>query len=240
MSGRRSIYRADLHLHSCLSPCGSLDSSPTRIAQRAASLGLDLIALTDHNSALNCPTFARACHAHGIVPLFGLEATSTEEVHCLCLFEGVEESLELGRLLYQHLPEIPNIPEISGDQVFVDEEETIIGSVEKQLTAAASLSMDQIAAYVLDLNGLFIPAHIDRYVNSVSSQLGFLPEAPYSAVEVTKNPCPVDTRAYPVVTNSDAHYLHDIGIRFTSFEARAATFEGYAAALREGRVKPHF
>lgn len=232
-----SWYRADLHLHSCLSPCGDLECSPSAIAATAQQRGIALAALTDHNSALNCPAFAEACSRSGINALFGMEATSREEVHLLCIFETVEQALEMGQVLYSALANIPNNPEKLGDQVYVDVEEVILGTVDKHLTAAVSYSADEINELVVARGGLFIPAHIDRAVTSMQSQLGFLPHGDYSAVEVTKSPCPLDTWDYTRVCDSDAHYLDDIASRWFEFEAHAPNFAGLKQALASGAVR---
>ena len=58
----------DLHLHSCLSPCADDDMTPYNIAGMAMLLGLQLLALTDHNSAKNCPAFFSACREYGSFP----------------------------------------------------------------------------------------------------------------------------------------------------------------------------
>jgi 3',5'-nucleoside bisphosphate phosphatase len=231
---------ADLHLHSCLSPCGDLECSPRAIARHARERGLDMIALTDHNSALNTPSFRTCCLQEGVVPVFGIEATSTEEVHLLCLFETVEQALRLGEILYDALSDIPNNPDLFGDQVYVDAEEFILGEVEKHLTGAVHYSLEAIMEQTLDLGGLFIPAHIDRPVNSISSQLGFLPEAPYSAVEITRPDISLDTCNLPRIANSDAHFLADIGVRCTRYTARSLDFAGLRHALETHRAEPLF
>lgn len=230
-------FRADLHLHSCLSPCGDLESSPSAIAATARERGLDVVALTDHNSALNCPAFAEACVRSGLSALYGMEATSREEVHLLCLFESVEQAIEMGERLYELLANVQNIPEKLGDQVYVDVDENILGSVEKHLIQAVDLSVDEIMSMVLDRGGLFIPAHIDRTMNSMGSQLGFLPPADYSAVEITRSPCPIATYDYPRVCNSDAHFLPDIAARWFAFEADRPDFAGLREALRARRIR---
>ena len=71
----------DLHLHSCLSPCGDNDMTPANIAGMAKIIGLDLIALTDHNSCKNCPAVAIAAREYGLLFLPGMELTTAEEVH---------------------------------------------------------------------------------------------------------------------------------------------------------------
>ena len=230
------LFRADCHLHSCLSPCGDLEASPSAIVETAVDRGLDLIALTDHNSALNCSTFSQAAERAGISALYGIEATTREEVHVLCLFDSPHGALELGETIYQALPNIPVIPERYGDQVYVDIDDMILGEVDKHLIYAADYSIDELLEIVTAAGGLFIPAHIDRAVNSIYSQLGFLPDAPYSAVEVTKFPSPMDTRGNPVISDSDAHFLTDIGSRSFTFEAEAPTFEGLKNALARHEV----
>ncbi|TVQ38757.1 MAG: PHP domain-containing protein [Spirochaetaceae bacterium] len=230
-------FRADLHLHSCLSPCGDLECSPSAIAVTAKQRGLDLVALADHNSALNCPAFAEACRREGVAALYGIEATSREEVHLLCLFATVEQALDAGELFYRALADVQNIPAKLGDQVYVDVDENILGAVEKHLVGALDYSVDEICEAVNSRGGLFIPAHIDRSVNSMGSQLGFLPHAPYAAVEVTRSPCPLDTHDYTRICNSDAHFLDDIAMRWFAYEAETVSFAALRDALAAKRVR---
>jgi hypothetical protein len=199
---------------------------------------LKLIALTDHNSAENTPAFRDACTREGLGALFGMEVTTREELHVLCLFETVDAARSLSNELYEALPDIPNDPARFGDQVYVDVDEVILGEVDKYLVSAASWSMEEAMDRCHALGGLFIPAHIDRSMHSVWSQLGFLPAGPYDAVEITKDPCPVATGDAAIVTNSDAHYLDDVGTRRFSFEAERPDFAGLRSALQAGTVTP--
>ena len=141
---------ADFHNHSCLSPCGSLDLSPRVLADLAASRGIKVLALTDHNSSLNCPAFAKVCPPLGILPLFGMEATTQEEIHILCLFTGLESSLAFGEYAYGLLMPFVNNPAKTGDQVYVDEEDNIEGEVEYYLVNPLELSVDEIGARVAE------------------------------------------------------------------------------------------
>lgn len=213
------IFTADLHIHSCLSPCGSLEMSPRAIVSQARERGLDLIALTDHNSALNCPAFAAACLEFGQPALFGLEVMTREEVHILCLFSTVAQALELGERIYRLLPDVENDPERMGDQVYVDAQDVILGEVGKYLGNAADLSIADLEHLVLDADGLFIPAHIDRPAFSMTSQLGFLPDGSYTAVEVSRYPPEDPVEGYTIITGSDAHYLESIGTKPFRFNA---------------------
>lgn len=193
--------------------------SPRAIASALAELNINLAAITDHNSALNAPAFAQACHEYGVTPLFGIEAQPQEECHILCLFADLESVQILSDELYQAMPMIMNIPEKMGDQVYVDEEENIIGEVDKYLVSSADISLDDLAARVVELGGLVIPAHVDRPSFSLTSQFGVIVDGPWDALEVVKMPgCSeegpaFDTRGYPLITSSDAHYPENIGQR---------------------------
>jgi PHP family Zn ribbon phosphoesterase len=212
--------------------------SPAALAARASELGLDVIAITDHNSALNCRAFDKCCKDLGILPVFGIEVTSIEEAHVICLFETADQAEELGRLIYDKLPPILNKPEKFGDQVYVDSEDNILGEVEKYLVSAAEISLDELCALVHKLEGLYIPAHIDKPLFSIPSQLGFLPQMDYDALETTVIPCPVDTGSYPIIQNSDAHYLGDIGKRCCVYEAQSRDFSSISRAIMQKKITP--
>jgi PHP family Zn ribbon phosphoesterase len=220
--------RADLHIHSCLSPCGSLFNSPSEIARSARRAGLDLIALTDHNSSLNCEAFLEACAREEIAGICGMEATSAEEAHCLCLFENLETALDFSAFIRDHQQKVPLRSERMGDQVVVNLSEEIIGTVDYLLISATDLSIDEMEAQVHSRGGLFIPAHVDRRAFSLTSQLGFIPRSNYDALEWyhRDNPRIADYPEYPAISNSDAHDLESIGRKSFAFEAEAAGFAG--------------
>jgi hypothetical protein len=191
----------------------------------AAARGIKVLALTDHNSSLNCPAFARLCPRRGIIPICGMEATTSEEIHVLCLFGGLEASLAFSEYAYRILIPFPNDPEKTGDQVYVDEEDNIEGEVENYLINPLDLSVDAIGPKVAEFGGITIPAHVDRPAFSMYSQLGAVVPGPWAALECTRIP-PVrgpgsagpggrslDTLGYPLITSSDAHYPEHIGRR---------------------------
>jgi len=208
----------DLHNHSCLSPCGSLEMSPRRMLEIAAARKLKVMGLTDHNSSLNCPAFAKLCPQFGIIPLFGMEATTSEEIHALCLFTSLEASLAFSEYAYSILTPFLNNPEKTGDQVYVDEEDNIEGEVEYYLVNPLFLSIDSLGAKVAEYGGIVIPAHVDRPAFSMTSQLGVVVEGPWAAIECVRLPPamdnqPLDTLGYPLTTSSDAHYPEHIARR---------------------------
>jgi PHP family Zn ribbon phosphoesterase len=201
----------DLHNHSCLSPCGSLEMSPLFIAEQAAARHLKVMALTDHNSSLNCPAFAKVCPRFGIIPIFGMEATTSEEIHVLCLFTSLEASLAFSEYAYSILTPFLNNSEKTGDQVYVDEEDQIEGEVEYYLVNPLALSIDEVGLKAIEYGGIAIPAHVDRPAFSMTSQLGVIVDGPWTALECVRIPPalngqPLDTLGYPLITSSDAHY----------------------------------
>jgi hypothetical protein len=214
---------ADFHNHSCLSPCGSLELSPRQLVGIAAAKGVKALALTDHNSSLNCPAFAKACVHFGIIPVFGMEATTSEEIHVLCLFTNLQASLDFSSYAYSILLPFLNNPEKTGDQIFVDEDDYIEGEVENYLVNPLELSIDEIGAKAGEYLGIVIPAHVDRSAFSMTSQLGVIVKGPWAALECVRIPPvividprqtqPLDTLGYPLTTSSDAHYPEHVARR---------------------------
>ena len=138
------VAASDLHIHSALSPCGSLEMSPSAIVAEAKRRGLQAIAVTDHNSVENALIARRVGERLGVKVFCGMEAQSVEEVHLLVLFEDPEEARLFWEEVYPSLPEIPNNPEYFGDQVVVDEEENILRFEEKLLLNSLTLSLGEI------------------------------------------------------------------------------------------------
>jgi len=226
---------ADLHIHSCLSPCGSLEMSPKRIAAEAAARHIEMMAITDHNSCRNAPAFNECCNRQGIVPVFGMEVTSIEEAHVVCIFEGTPEALDFGEYIESRLPEVRGSSRMGDDQVYVDAEENILGQVNKLLIAATDISIDQIVTMVHERGGIVFPAHIDRPAFSIVMQLGFLPDLLYDAIECVNPNCNIDTLGLPIITNSDAHYPEDIASRPSEYQMDTPSFNGLRTALSRQR-----
>lgn len=226
----------DFHIHTCLSPCASLDMDPAEIARVAAERGLRAVAATDHNSARNAPAFAAACARHGLLGLYGMEITSAEEIHCLALFDTPEAAEAAGAEIERRLPRFKNIPEKLGDQPVVDAEGNILDFVDNYLGSATDLPFTRIPGWVAERGGLFIPAHVDRPAFSVLSALGTLPEEAGPILEVTRFGLAEISARYggdhALVTDSDAHRLGEVGEARTEIAWREGA-EFSVAALRE-------
>lgn len=233
--------RADLHIHTCLSACGSLRMSPARIVRRAQAAGLDAIAVTDHNSARHVPLADRLCREAGLVLVPGLEAHTSEEIHVLCLFETAEAALAFGEVLYERLPPVRCVPEKMGDQVVVNEREEILETVERYLVNATNWTLTEMIEEVRAAGGLAVPAHADRPSSGVFGRLGFLPPLPCPTIEVSprydveKDPAGLSAR-HRLMTGSDAHEPDQIGGAFTRIPVAERTARAILDALRSDPV----
>lgn len=232
-------FRADLHIHSLLSPCGDLDMSPSRIIREAAGKGLDIIGITDHNSTKQAQLVFEIGEENGIFVMRGAEVTSREEIHNLVFFENTEDLQNFQLYLDSHMPKIKNKPYISGYQIVVDCEEMIEYEEKWSLAVALDVSLEQLARKVHELNGIFIPAHIDRFVNGIYRQLGIFPsglEADALEISWRSNPKQFvkshpEISGYTIVTNSDAHHPQDIGRVSNIFRIKSLSFDEIRMAL---------
>lgn len=211
-------YYYDLHIHSCLSPCADNDMTPYNIAGMAALNGLNLIALTDHNSCGNCKTFFHACKTYGIVPVPGMELTTAEDIHMVALFPSLEDALSFEEELKPYKATIKNKPEIFGDQLYMGIGDEPKGIEENLLIMASSLDLQSAAELVRSHNGAAFPAHVDRESNGVIAILGDIPPEPnfnYAEFNDSDN-IPTYREKYeilknmPVLCSSDAHHLWDV------------------------------
>lgn len=213
-----SRYFCDLHIHSCLSPCGDDEMTPANIAGMAVINGLNIVALTDHNSSKNCPAFFKQAKALGIIPVAGMELTTAEDIHVVCLFRELEDALKFDEFVDGKRIKIKNKPDIFGHQHIRDENDDICGEVEDLLINAAMLSLEEAFAEVLRRGGVCYPAHIDRQSNGIISTLGTFPEDPaFTAYELNDADSDEEYREkFPIIkglaraVSSDAHYLWDI------------------------------
>ena len=171
-------YRYDFHIHSCLSPCGEDDMTPANIAGVGALVGLQIMALTDHNTCKNCPAFFRAAKRYGIVPVPGMELTTAEDIHVVCLLPSLEAALDFDREIERRRMPIPLNERIFGRQLIMDEEDHVIGTDPHFLLPATDVMIDDVPALVDRFGGVSYPAHVDREANGVIATLGTFPDIP--------------------------------------------------------------
>lgn len=203
----------DLHIHSALSPCGDNDMTPNNIVNMSVLKGLDVIAVTDHNSCGNVRAVMRAAEGK-ILAIPAMEVETSEEVHVVCYFSDIESCEEMGRVVFERLPDIKNRTDIFGNQYYMDENDELVGEEERLLVNATSMDIYSVFENVKKLGGIAVPAHIDRTSCSVLSNLGFIPpDLAVDTVEITKKNIErmtPDYNKYNIITSSDAHYLENI------------------------------
>ena len=204
---------SDLHIHSCLSPCANDDMTPANICGMAVLKGLQMIAVTDHNSARNLPAVKACCDAYGLLMIPGMEITTREEVHLLGYFETVEQALDFSEFLRPHMPPKKNKPQFFGNQYVMDEDDNIIAEEDELLIGASDLRLAELTRIIRERGGVPVPAHINRGSNGLLINLGMMPdELGFTAVEVWRAlPCAHTPQAGKVILHSsDAHNLGDI------------------------------
>jgi 3',5'-nucleoside bisphosphate phosphatase len=237
--------RADLHIHTCLSPCGELTMSPQAVVARAREAGLDLIAVTDHNTTENAAAVIAAATGPGLAVLPGIELATAEEVHLLGLFETGADLAPFQKEVYRNLPDVEAKMKFVEDQVLVDADDYVTGFCPRCLFGATRFDVQEAVDLIRCHGGLVIACHVDRDSFSILSQLGFIPAGlALEAVEVSPRMSPAEARAAfgslggrTIVRFSDAHRPEEIGAAVTEFTMEAPTLGEIRKALAgaEGR-----
>lgn len=234
-------FIADLHIHTCLSPCADLTMSPKRVIEKALEKNLNIIGVCDHNSAENVVAAKNVALKKKIAVLAGMEVSSVEEVHVIALFDDVSLVLKLQKIVYESLPLEENKEEYFGQQIIANEFDEIEGYNKKLLISATTLTLKRIIYEIHNLGGLAIAAHIDRESYSVIGQLGFIPQdLEFDALELSPNISESkaldrfpEIKEFPLISSSDAHFLKDIGKSTTSFFLNEPTIYEIQNALKK-------
>lgn len=204
----------DLHIHSCLSPCSDDEMTPNNVCQMAKIKGLDVIAIADHNCAQNCQTFVNVGRHLDLIVIPAMELQTKEDVHLLCYFPDCESAIAFQQEVEAVSIKLPNKPLKFGNQILSDECDEKIGEIQHALILSTGVSTNEACRWVENKGGVVVPAHIDKKVNSIVANLGFIPEdIGIKTVEITQR---ADSEwiknyhAYRIIRNSDAHQLEQI------------------------------
>jgi PHP family Zn ribbon phosphoesterase len=233
-------YAFDLHIHSALSPCADKEMTPNNIVNMAVIKGLDIIALTDHNSGANLEAVGRCAEKAGLLFVPGMEVETAEEVHLVCLLPDIANALELGRQVAGALPAVANREDIFGRQLIMDENDIVTGEEKQMLITATRLTADEAFQMVRRLGGVVIPAHVDRSSYGIISNLGIIPEnLCVGTLEISQNCDKYLFRAarpeldrYGLIKSSDAHFLGDILERESFLELESFSVQALLEALK--------
>lgn len=227
-------YYYDFHIHSCLSPCGDNDMTPNNIAGMATLCGLNIVALTDHNTTKNCPAFFSAAKQHGIIPIAGMELTTSEDIHVVCLFERLEEAMAFDLEVEKRRILIENRVDIFGEQLICDGEDNVIGTEEHLLSNATTISIDEVLEFTESRCGICYPAHVDRDSNGIICTLGTFPEYPKFRCAELHDIERLNELAklHPALngkltlSGSDAHYLWNMRDKACYFDLEDEPYSG--------------
>ena len=237
-----NTYRAELHVHTVLSPCAGVEMIPPLIVQEALECGIHLIAVTDHNASANVGAVIEAAKGTELFVLPGMELQTKEEVHLLCLFDSLEQLAEWQKIVDTLLPEVPNKVEFFGEQFVVDASGDFIRREERLLINSVNVELEDAAKKVTALGGLAIPAHVNRKANGLIEILGLIPPG-FEALEISRHISPEaarqnfpQLRGYPLLQSGDVHLL-DGFLGTTEVEIAKPTISEIRMALggREGR-----
>jgi 3',5'-nucleoside bisphosphate phosphatase len=239
-------YIAELHSHTVLSPCAEVEMIPPLIVQTAIEKGINLLAVTDHNASANVIAVQKAAQDTGLIVLPGMELQTREEVHLLCLFDTLEQLAAWQSLVNEHLPPLENDIEFFGEQFVVDEAGDFIRRETRLLLTSSDLSLEEAIGAVDAIEGLAIPAHIDRKANGLLEILGFVPTGvKIEALEISRH-IAVDVaplrypqiRGYPLVRDGDAHRLNEF-LGVNEFVVESPTVAELKMALRHENGRSH-
>ena len=208
-------YRAELHVHTVLSACAGIEMIPPIIIETVQKLGINLIAITDHNSGANAKSVMDAAKGTGVSVLPGMELETAEEVHALCLFDTLEQLQCLQNIVDTHLPPMQNNEDFFGSQLIVDKHGNFLVKEDRMLLTSTSISIQKACELVTEMGGLFIPAHVNREANGLFSHLGTIPpDLSTDIFEISRHITRETAFArYPelknfhVIQNGDVHYL---------------------------------
>lgn len=208
----------DLHIHSCLSPCADIEMTPNNIVNMSVLNGLNVIAITDHNSCKNCKALVEAGKKANLLVIPGMEICTNEDIHVICLFETVTDAENFSTYVYSNMPLIPHRPDIFGEQIIMNSNDIEISRESYLLLNATNISVNDILSTTNKYNGTAFPAHIDRSSYSVISSLGDIPpEAGFNTIEIsTKGNIEKIKSLHPIIKdklnliNSDSHYLENL------------------------------
>jgi len=210
-------YYYDLHIHSCLSPCGDDDMTPNNIAGMGVIAGLNIMALTDHNTCDNCPAFFEACKRYGVIPIAGMELTTAEDIHIIFLFEKLEDAMAFSEEVNSRRILFENRVDVYGEQYIMDGNDEVVGTDPYLLSNATTISVDECPALAEKFSGICYPAHVDRQANGIIATLGTFPDIKgfkccefhdADKVEEYLSNYPIGDRH--IVVSSDAHFLWDM------------------------------
>lgn len=235
------FYKTELHVHTVLSPCANLLMTPASIINRAIKAGIEILAITDHNSAENVEVTLKLAKNTPLQIIPGMELETREEVHLLCLFDRLEQVICLQNYVYESLPDLKNREDVFGYQLLTDLEDEYKAKIDRLLAVSTTLTINDAVKTVNDLGGIVIPAHVDRN-NGLIKNLGFIPSDLNLPVLEISNNTDCDKlningdENYKIIKNSDSHFIHELK-PWTTVELRSISVKEILQAIILGKTR---
>ena len=223
----------DLHIHSTLSPCASNDMTLHNIVNMACLKGLDIISLTDHNSAKNVEAIMDYARTKSLIVIPGIEVETYEGIHMLCYFKSCEDIKLFNKIIYQKIPRVQNNEQLLGEQLILDKNDCVVCKEVKMLLNSTCVKLNELTNLVHLMNGLVFTAHIDRKTNSIITILGFIPEnLAIDGIEISHNAKLIEYQKetfskYRIIQNSDAHYIGNICEKINYLKLKEKSIEAF-------------
>lgn len=212
-------WTIDLHMHSPLSPCAQESMLPGPVVERCLAYGLDVIAITDHNTVDNVLPYFEEGKDRGLIVVPGMELETQEGIHLVCLFDSCETLFAWDETVKPFRTVQKNDARYFGNQWIVSRAGELLREEERMLLDSMTISVDDVIPAVHRLGGLCIAAHADKPSYSVPAILGLIPdELAFDGVELTRH-LPreeqflqdLQRQGYRYITACDAHDLEQIG-----------------------------
>jgi Predicted metal-dependent phosphoesterases (PHP family) len=209
--------------------------TPVTIVACASAVGIEMLAVADHNAIDNVAAAMEIGEALGVTVVPALELQTAEDIHVLCLFETFDALENFYRSV--GFPSVVNRPELFGNQLIINSDDEVCGTVSRLLSTGSSLPEYDVCSRVKSFGGIAIPAHIDRDVNGMVAVLGDIPDY-YTAVELSAN-CSADIAAkyankFNVIFNSDSHSTDTLGAVLHTLELDENTPKALIKYLNRG------
>ena len=215
-------YRYDLHIHSALSPCADDDMTPVNIVATCSALGIDILAIADHNAIKNVEAAMEVGDVLGVTVVPAVELQTNEDLHLLCLFPDFERLEAFYKKI--NFTSLKNREDVFGRQLVINSDDEIVEVEESLLLTAAEISESEAHALAQRYSGICVPAHVDREAFGMLAMLGGIPHY-YTAIEYS---CDGENdpglNDFFILHDSDAHTLDSIGkgVHFLDLEEPSA------------------
>ncbi len=237
--------RAEFHVHTVLSPCAEIEMIPPLIVEEALARGIQWIAITDHNASANVEAVVNAAKGSDLTVTAGMEVQTQEEIHSICLFDTLDQLWAFQQFVDSALPPLENRPDYFGEQFVLDETGDYLRTEKRLLLNSVTVSIRETWEKVQALDGILIPAHIDRKAFGLIANLGFIPiDTPVEALEISRHLSPATARStypqigqIPLIKSGDVHRLEEfLGVNQLQVETPCVGELRKALAGLEGRT----